>query len=130
MSLVYRKSLFVTPATTSSSSRGKGQSPLVPRDGRPLPCLLYGYGSYGACIDPVFDYKKTALLDRGVVFAIAHIRGGGEMGRAWYEDEGKYLTKLNTFCDFADCAAHLASPDVGITSAKQVMLFDSRSFCV
>ena len=45
---------------------------------------------------------------RGVVFAIAHIRGGGEMGRSWYEDHGKYLTKRNTFNDFADCAAHLS----------------------
>ena len=49
-----------------------------------IPYHICRYGSYGACIDPVFDYKKTALLDRGVVFAIAHIRGGGEMGRAWY----------------------------------------------
>ena len=55
----------------------------------PSPCLLYGYGSYGACIDPTFDFKRTALLDRGVVYAIAHIRGGGEMGRQWYEDEGE-----------------------------------------
>ena len=76
-------------------------------DGTPRPLLLYGYGSYGMSIEPTFDYKRLALLDRGIVFAIAHIRGGGEMGRAWYEDEGKYLKKMNTFTDFADCASHL-----------------------
>lgn len=71
------------------------------------PFLLYGYGSYGACIDPTFDSNRVAMLDRGVAFAIAHIRGGGEMGRQWYEEQGKFLTKKNTFTDFIACAEHL-----------------------
>ena len=71
------------------------------------PTLLYGYGSYGICIDP--DFMQTALiyLKRGIVFGIAHIRGGGENGRLWYEQHGKYLTKRNTFADFTACAEHL-----------------------
>jgi oligopeptidase B len=73
----------------------------------PLPTVLYGYGSYGACNDPTFDFKRSTLLDKGIVYAIAHIRGGGEMGRTWYEDEGKYLNKMNTFTDFANCAQFL-----------------------
>ena len=85
---------------------------------QPLPCILYGYGSYGHCVDPVFDYKRTALLDRGVVYVVAHVRGGGEMGKHWYEDQGKYLTKMNTFNDFGDCAQHLIS--TGITSSQKL----------
>lgn len=76
------------------------------------PTLLYGYGSYGMPIDPTFDFKRLALLDRGVVYAIAHIRGGGEMGRSWYEKEGKYCSKMNTFHDFADCAKALLSQQI------------------
>lgn len=75
------------------------------RDGR-TPCLLYGYGSYGANIDPAFDQKRLSLIDRGFIFAIAHIRGGQEMGRHWY-DQGKWLHKKNTFTDFIACAEHL-----------------------
>ncbi len=70
------------------------------------PCLLYGYGSYEASIDPYFSTARLSLLDRGVVFAIAHIRGGGEMGRQWYE-QGKLLHKNNTFTDFVDAANHM-----------------------
>ncbi len=77
----------------------------VPRDGS-APCLLYGYGSYEACIDPSFSILRLSLLDRGFVFAIAHVRGGGEMGRPWYDD-GKLLQKRNTFTDFIACAEHL-----------------------
>jgi oligopeptidase B len=88
----------------------------APRAASPL--ILYGYGSYGACIDPTFDFKRIALLDRGVVFVIAHIRGGGEMGRSWYEDQGKYLTKLNTFTDFADCSKDLVRR--GITTHDRI----------
>lgn len=66
------------------------------------PLLLYGYGSYGHSIDPSFRTTILSLLDRGFVFAIAHIRGGQEMGRRWYE-EGKLLKKKNTFTDFIDC---------------------------
>ncbi|MFZ2897336.1 MAG: S9 family peptidase [Saprospiraceae bacterium] len=70
------------------------------------PLLLYGYGSYGFSMDPTFNSARLSLLDRGFVFAIAHIRGGEEMGRQWYED-GKLLNKKNTFTDFIDCGEFL-----------------------
>ncbi len=70
------------------------------------PTLLYGYGSYGVSIDPRFDPKRLSLLERGFVYAIAHIRGGGELGREWYE-QGKFLHKMNTFTDFIAAAEHL-----------------------
>jgi oligopeptidase B len=79
----------------------------TPRDGS-APALLYGYGSYEHSIDPSFSIPRLSLLDRGFVYAIAHVRGGGEMGRAWY-DNGKTLTKKNTFTDFVACAAHLVA---------------------
>ncbi len=77
----------------------------VVRDGS-APAVLYGYGSYEHSIDPYFSIARLSLLDRGVVFAIAHVRGGGEMGRRWYED-GKLLAKKNTFTDFVACAEAL-----------------------
>jgi len=70
------------------------------------PLLLYAYGSYGATMDAYFSSNNLTLLDRGFVYAIAHIRGGEEMGRHWYED-GKLLKKRNTFTDFIDCGEHL-----------------------
>ena len=73
-----------------------------------LPTVLYGYGSYEISIDSTFSIPRLSLLDRGFVFAIAHIRGGGEMGRRWYDD-GKMLRKVNTFTDFVACARHLVS---------------------
>lgn len=84
------------------------------RDGN-NPLVLYGYGSYGASIDASFGSSRLSLLDRGFVYAIAHIRGGQELGRAWYED-GKLLNKQNTFTDFIDAAEYLieegyTSPD-------------------
>ncbi|MEU3452566.1 S9 family peptidase [Micromonospora sp. NPDC006766] len=77
----------------------------TPRDGS-APCVIYGYGSYEASMDPWFSIARLSLLDRGVIFAVAHIRGGGELGRRWY-DEGKLLAKKNTFTDFVACARHL-----------------------
>ncbi len=71
-----------------------------------MPLLLYGYGSYGYSMNPYFNSARLSLLDRGFIFAIAHIRGGQEMGRQWYED-GKLLKKKNTFSDFIDCAEYL-----------------------
>lgn len=85
MSLVYRKGL-----------KKNGNNP----------ALIYGYGSYGATMDPSFNIRRLPLLDRGFVYAIAHIRGGQINGRAWYED-GKLLKKMNTFTDFNDCAQFL-----------------------
>lgn len=75
------------------------------QDGK-MPVLLYAYGSYGYSTDPGFSSVRLSLLDRGFIFAIAHIRGGEEMGRMWYED-GKLLKKKNTFTDFIDCAHYL-----------------------
>ena len=76
------------------------------------PTMLYGYGSYGASIDPGFHKYILPYLDRGMLFAIAHIRGGGEMGRHWYQLQGKYLNKRNTFSDFINCAEHLIDTNV------------------
>lgn len=81
------------------------QKNLVKLDGSD-PLLLYGYGSYEVCIDPSFRASRLSLMDRGFIFAIAHVRGGGEMGRKWYEN-GKLLKKRNTFTDFISCAEYL-----------------------
>ena len=96
VSLVYRKDM-----------RRSGAQPL----------LLYGYGSYGASTEPTFSSTRLSLLDRGFVFAIAHVRGGEEMGRWWYED-GKLLHKRNTFTDFIAAAEHLVAQ--GYTSPSQL----------
>ena len=77
----------------------------VKKDGS-APLLLYGYGSYGNSMDPYFSSVRLSLLDRGFIYAIAHIRGGEEMGRYWYEN-GKLLKKKNTFSDFIDCGEYL-----------------------
>lgn len=74
----------------------------------PRPVHLYGYGSYEHSIEPGFSVARLSMLDRGVVFAVAHVRGGGELGRQWYED-GKLLHKRNTFTDFVACARHLVT---------------------
>jgi oligopeptidase B len=74
------------------------------------PALLYGYGSYGATIEPRFSSTRLSLLDRGFVYAIAHVRGSQYLGREWYE-EGKLLNKRNTFTDFNDCAEYLIKKD-------------------
>lgn len=86
------------------------------RNGR-APLLLYAYGSYGSSMDPSFSSSRLSLLDRGFVFAIAHIRGGEEMGRQWYED-GKMLKKKNTFIDFVDCGKYLI--EQGYTSSTHL----------
>lgn len=87
------------------------------RDGS-APCLLYGYGSYESSMDPWFSIPRLSLLNRGAIFAVAHIRGGGELGRRWYE-EGKLLNKRNTFTDFNACARHLVK--TGWTSADRLV---------
>jgi oligopeptidase B len=98
ISLVYRRDLVVP--------------------GEPAPLNLYGYGSYEHSIDPGFAISRLSLLDRGVVFAVAHVRGGGELGRDWYEN-GKTLTKRNTFTDFVAVARHLV--DTGVTSPDRIV---------
>ncbi|MFC9985279.1 S9 family peptidase [Microbacterium keratanolyticum] len=79
---------------------------------------LYGYGSYEHSIDPGFSVARLSELDRGVIFAVAHVRGGGEMGRGWYES-GKLQHKKNSFSDFVACARHLV--DTGVTSPSQMV---------
>ena len=74
----------------------------IKKDGK-NPLLLYAYGSYGATMDPYFSSTRLSLLDRGFIYAIAHIRGGEDLGREWYEN-GKLLKKINTFTDFIDCS--------------------------
>ncbi|KAH9106767.1 hypothetical protein LEN26_014474 [Aphanomyces euteiches] len=96
MSMVYRKDL---------------------KRSEPQPLHLYGYGSYEIPIDPDFRSTILPLLDRGVIYVIAHIRGGGENGRTWYES-AKYLTKINTFTDFIACAEHLI--EAKYTTPKQM----------
>lgn len=81
------------------------------------PLLLYAYGSYGHSMEPFFGSSRLSLLDRGFAYAIAHIRGGEEMGRQWYDD-GKLLNKKNTFNDFIDCAEHLIAQNY--TSTDQL----------
>ena len=81
------------------------------------PLLLYGYGSYGASMDPFFSSTTLSLLDRGFIFAIAHIRGGEDLGRQWYED-GKFLKKKNTFTDFIDCSKFVINQEY--TSEKHL----------
>ncbi|MEP7301132.1 MAG: S9 family peptidase [Caldimonas sp.] len=81
----------------------------------PQPLLLYGYGSYGIPLDPSFSQTRVSLLDRGVVFAIAHIRGGGDLGRRWYE-AGKMANKATTFSDFIACAEALIAR--GLTAPR------------
>jgi oligopeptidase B len=85
----------------------------------PQPLLLYGYGSYGIPSDPRFASSRLSLLDRGVIFAIGHIRGGGDLGRQWYLD-GKLGRKMNTFTDFVACAQGLV--DRGYTQPSQLII--------
>ncbi|MEM7037107.1 MAG: S9 family peptidase [Bacteroidota bacterium] len=96
ISLVYKKSL---------------------RKAGPQPFFLYAYGSYGHSIEPYFSSSRLSLLNRGMIFGIAHVRGGGEMGRPWY-DNGKLEHKRNTFTDFIACAEHVI--DQGYTAADQL----------
>ena len=88
----------------------------IKKDGK-NPTLVYGYGSYGATIDPYFSTVRLSLLDRGFIFAIAHVRGGEYMGRQWYED-GKLLKKKNTFTDFIDASKYLI--EQGYTSKEHL----------
>ncbi|HUU46257.1 MAG TPA: S9 family peptidase [Acidobacteriota bacterium] len=90
---------------------------ITPTAGNPL--YLYGYGSYGYSMEPRFSSNRLSLLERGFIFAIAHVRGGGEMGRWWYED-GKWLKKKNTFTDFIACAEHLVAQ--GYTSPEKLVM--------
>ncbi|RJG13911.1 S9 family peptidase [Pseudomonas cavernicola] len=87
--------------------------------GQPAPLYLYGYGAYGESLDPWFSHARLSLLDRGFVFAIAHVRGGGELGEAWYR-AGKLEHKANTFGDFIACTEHLIA--TGYTNPQQLAI--------
>ena len=87
--------------------------------GTSAPLYLYGYGAYGESLDPWFSHARLSLLDRGFVFAIAHVRGGGELGEAWYR-AGKLEHKQNSFSDFIACAEHLIT--TGYTRAQQLVI--------
>jgi oligopeptidase B len=88
-------------------------------DNGPAPMFLTGYGSYGISYEPSFSSSRIALLERGIVFGIAHIRGGGDLGRTWYED-GKFNRKMNTFTDFIAASEHLIKE--GLTSSSKLAI--------
>ncbi len=111
ISLVWRRDrIALHPAAADGTDE---QHPV-----QPAPLRLYGYGSYEISIDPGFSVPRLSALDRGAVFAVAHVRGGGELGRGWYED-GKTLRKRNTFTDFVACARHLI--ETGWTTPGQLV---------
>ena len=121
----YDPSLYVVERHTAIAPDGVAVSISMVRSKdldmtKPHPTMLYGYGSYGICIDPSWDMTLLPYLSRGIIYCIAHIRGGGENGRAWYETHGKYLTKRNTFQDFISCAEYLL--DKGITTSSQLAI--------
>ena len=120
----YDPALYESERVTATAPDG-AQAPIslvykkgLQRDGR-NPLLLNGYGSYGFSIDPAFETNRLSLLDRGFVFAIAHIRGGSDLGRAWY-DHGKLLHKKNSFTDFIACAEQLIAQ--GYTSSDRLAM--------
>ena len=88
--------------------RKRAAAERTPRAAGPAPLLLYGYGAYGISMEPTFRSSRLSLLDRGFTYAIAHVRGGEELGRWWYDD-GKLRKKKNTFTDFIACAEHLVA---------------------
>ncbi|MCG3220052.1 MAG: S9 family peptidase, partial [Candidatus Heimdallarchaeota archaeon] len=85
---------------------------------QPAPTMIYGYGAYGHSMDTYFSPRSVSLIERGVIYVIAHVRGGGELGRPWYEN-GKFLKKKNTFNDFIDCSKYLI--DEKITTRNQLI---------
>lgn len=127
----YEKSQYACERTTVKSRDGSTDIPVSivyrkdamdkVKAGATVPTHLYGYGSYGACMEASFRNTRRTLLDRGMIYVIAHVRGGGEMGRNWYEEPNgaKYLCKKNTFNDFVDCARWLID-DRKITTPEQL----------
>ena len=117
----YRREDYVERRDWATASDGtRIPISLIHRAGieTPAPTVLYGYGAYESSEDPRFSVARLSLLDRGMVFAIAHVRGGGELGRLWYEG-GKLLDKKNTFTDFVAVASHLV--DSGITRPQNLV---------
>ena len=112
VSLAWKKRV---PSRASGTADASSSAP--PSD---APLLLTGYGSYGVSNDPAFSREDVPLMDRGVVVCVAHVRGGGEMGRQWYETQGKYLRKKNTFFDFVDVASALV--EKGLTRPEKLAI--------
>jgi len=134
----YDRALYGCERTTATARDGKTEIPVsivYRRDvmeshaasGDPVYVHLYGYGSYGACMEASFSSTRLTLLNRGVVYVIAHVRGGGEMGRQWYEEPNgaKYLCKKNTFNDFVDVGRYLV--DVRKLTVPTRMSCEGRS---
>ncbi|MGA3212584.1 MAG: S9 family peptidase [Terriglobales bacterium] len=96
----------------------------VPRDGT-APVYLYAYGSYGIPSNIAFNSNRFSLVDRGVIFAVAHIRGGGDLGKAWHDD-GRMMKKMNTFTDFIACAEYLTAPAAGDGNGGQQLQYGDR----
>jgi Protease II len=120
----YERTQYATERIHATALDGK-QIPMtivykkdLKKDGN-NPTLLYGYGSYGSVIDADFNSQRLSLLDRGFIFAVGHIRGGSDLGRAWYES-GRMLNKKNSFTDFIACAEHLIHE--GFTSNKKLAI--------
>lgn len=128
----YNKAEYNCERVTVTSRDGETEIPVsivyrsdvmdkVVKEGATVPTHLYGYGSYSACMEASFRATRRTLLDRGMVYVIAHVRGGGEMGRQWYEEPkgAKYLCKKNTFNDFVDVGRWLTE-DRKITTPQQL----------
>ena len=117
ISIVYKKNVDAAVPEPVEGPRTKGSGPSTGSGALDRPLVLYGYGSYGSSMDAYFSVARLSLLNRGFVWAIAHIRGGEEMGRQWYDD-GKMLNKKNTFLDFIACAEYLINK--GYTSPQKL----------
>ena len=117
ISIVYKKNVDAAVPEPVEGPRQKGSGSSTGSGTLDRPLVLYGYGSYGSSTDAYFSVARLSLLNRGFIWAIAHIRGGEEMGRQWYDD-GKMLNKKNTFLDFIACAEYLINK--GYTSPQKM----------
>lgn len=132
ISLIYRRDLVsINPVERSGSISMPGTPALEPAElsGQTTasvsssgsnPLLLHGYGAYGYCVEPIFSTNRLSLIDRGFIYAVAHVRGGSEMGNGWYE-EGKLARKTNTFEDFISCAEFLVKE--GYTTSEKLAIY-------
>jgi oligopeptidase B len=119
LSIVHRKDLLGVPLPTSTLPDRNGD-PQAPSEHVPNPLLLHAYGAYGSCVNPMFSTQRLSLLDRGFVYAIAHVRGGSDLGMSWYE-EGKSTKKTNSIKDFIRCMDYLIQE--GYTSPSKLAIY-------
>ena len=117
ISIVYKKNVDIAVPEPVEGPQKNGSGPSTGSGTLNRPLVLYGYGTYGSSMDAYFSVARLSLLNRGFIWAIAHIRGGEEMGRQWYDD-GKMLNKKNTFLDFIACAEYLIGK--GYTSPQKM----------